>query len=152
MTRRPKPSPSRNIKPREQLSIDGTEPPRNKPVEAAIDRWLDARREQKLGAETTKIRHAKLVELMTEAGVDKYPYTDPETGKRKLVDITPERKAKTKPAPSEKSKRKQHDDAFDAAEREVMGTGSADPFAVTRGSLALLDEAKVRQADEEVHR
>jgi hypothetical protein len=94
------------LKPRELLYLDGTEPPHSNVIDGGIRRWREAIAEQKLAAETTKIRHAKLVELMAEAGLERYPYVDAESGKRKILVVQKEPKAKQKAAPGAKKQRR----------------------------------------------
>lgn len=43
----------------------------------------ERRRKEKLSAEATAVGRAKLLELMTEAKLDRYPFVEPETGKRR---------------------------------------------------------------------
>jgi hypothetical protein len=86
----------------DQLWIDGTEPPpepKDPAIDEALDAWLEAKNEQKNSAAATKIRHATLCTRITEAGIERYPYIDRTTGKKRYVypDTTP--KLKTSPAP-----------------------------------------------------
>ena len=86
----------------EQLYIDGTAPPRNTDVEERIDAWNRAKADAKDAAEAVRLRHASMVQLMADQGLEVYDYTDASTGKRKRVKIKREPKAAVGAAPREK--------------------------------------------------
>lgn len=86
-----------------QQSIPGTEPDHPE-VADAIERWLDACERAKRAAEEKAEADDLVVIKMLELGVQHYPYTDAETGKRKwrVVDTTPRGKSlSARPAPQE---------------------------------------------------
>lgn len=117
----------------EQLYLsEDTAPPSIPAIERAIKYWREAVGEQADASKTTKQRHGHMLMLMGEHGVEKYPWLDPKTGKRKWVvaDKTP--KAKLVSAPK-----------GDRPKRSRKTAAEADPFGATRG---LLDEARAKQA------
>lgn len=77
-----------------QQSIPGTEPDHPE-VADAIDRWLEACERKKAASEAAAEADDVVVIKMLELGVQHYPYTDPESGKRKyrVVDTTPRGKS-----------------------------------------------------------
>ena len=85
-----------------QTYIPGIEPSeqRNPDVDEAIGRWYDARSAQKRAAEVTAVVHDKLLETMAKAGIEKYPFTEPGTDKRKILVATVPRKARVVKAPT----------------------------------------------------
>lgn len=78
-----------------QTELPGTETPKNPDIEAAIDAWLEAKDEQKYATEKTKLRHAGLLTVMANVGIEAYPFVDPKTGKKKQIVIARDPKAKT---------------------------------------------------------
>lgn len=130
---------------KEQLSIAGTEPPENPKVRDALRAWLDARDEQHAAAEKAKAKRDAMLMHMVEAGVERYPYVDSKSGKRRFVvaDKTP--KAKTIAAagsPSEKKRSRERDVQIGdevVESRRVSRTKEheqlADPFAATRKQM-----------------
>jgi hypothetical protein len=82
-----------------QTEIPGTEQPKNPDIENAIDAWLEAKDEQKYATERTKLRHAGLLVVMQNVGVEAYPFVDPKTGKKKQIVIARDPKAKATKAP-----------------------------------------------------
>lgn len=84
-------SPSKT--PRQQ-SIPGTEPD-NPDITAAIEDWLEAVDAKKSATETAQVKDDAIVQLMLDAKLAYYPYTDPSTGKRKyrIVDTSPRGKS-----------------------------------------------------------
>lgn len=86
-----------------QTFIPGTEPPaRNENIELAIERWYEAKQAQREAADTTAVRAASMLEVMLDAGVERYAFLEPETGKRKMLDAAAVRRARVKKAPSAK--------------------------------------------------
>lgn len=77
-----------------QQNIPGTEPS-NPRVADAIERWLERLERKKQAAELEAEADDAVVIAMVEEGVAYYPYTDPDTGKRKyrVVDTTPRGKS-----------------------------------------------------------
>lgn len=77
-----------------QTFIPGTEPPdagRSDAVDEIVYAWLDSREEQKRHGESTKIRHATLLAKLAELGLERYPYLERTSGKKRYVaaDRTP---------------------------------------------------------------
>lgn len=87
------PNGTRTRGPRQQ-SIPGTEPDHPEVAEA-IENWLEACEHAKAAAEKKAEADDRVVVKMLELGVQHYPYTDPESGKRKwrVVDTTPRGKS-----------------------------------------------------------
>lgn len=130
-----------------QSFFPGTEPPDVVSVAAiddAIDSWNDAKRERREAADAVKIKHATMLELLKEHKLERYPYTDPKTGKRRQIRI----KAEPKIVSERETTRTTDDD--DRDEPPPDGTvemrrvsradveaeiGPSDPFAATRKSL-----------------
>jgi hypothetical protein len=107
----------------EQLRIAGTEPPGDPPrhpdIDDAIERWCERCRKQKLAAEATAIGHAKPLELMAEAQIERYPFVEPETEKRKILVCPATRKARTVKAPHAKKAKVERE--CDEVQREHRG-------------------------------
>lgn len=94
--------PTTPTKPRQQ-SIPGTEPDHPE-IAAAIERWLELQEAAKRAREKAGEADDAIVVKMQELGCAYYPYTDPETGKRKyrVVDTTPRGKSiSARPQPQE---------------------------------------------------
>ena len=150
-----------------QQFIPGTEPPDRIPeIEEAIDAWLESKIEQRRASDSTKLAHAVLAQRVTEAGVERYAYTDRTTGKRRFVypDRTP--KMKTAALRVSRHDRRERDDepevgeevtppADDKVESRRVSRASvadeidADPFASTRSAMngGILEQAEaVRRA------
>lgn len=127
------------------LPADGMEPPRNRDIEKAIDAWLEAKSEHRRAGETTKKRHESLLARMSDAGIDRYPFTDPDTKKKCIVVATKEPKAKVMRGnrarfdkdPNKKRKVKNGENEVES--RRVARTEEhdkiADPFSSTRSKL-----------------
>jgi hypothetical protein len=126
-----------------QAFFPGTEPPaHNADVELAIERWYEARAAQREAADVTAIRAASVLEAMTDAGIDVYPFAEPETGKRKVLDASAVRRARVKRAVSEKQE--QADREFDAG--SVAPAGPKLTVAVNGGEAVDVDAAALRTA------
>jgi hypothetical protein len=82
-----------------QTEIPGTEVPKNPDIEKAIDAWLEAKDEQRYATDKTKLRHAGLLTVMANVGIESYPYVDAKTGKKKLLNVVRDPKAKAVKAP-----------------------------------------------------
>lgn len=134
-------------RPQIQAFIPGTEPPpepKNDEVETLMWSWLDQLDENKRGAASAKMRHASLLAKLKELGIDRYPYTDAFTGKKRYVVVNAEPKLKTtnvpKP-PREKKSKKQREKQDPAEQVEVRTVPRAtvehelDPFASVRSSM-----------------
>ncbi len=134
-------------KPAEQTFIPGTEPApepeRDQDADDRVYAWLDAKAAQKKAADTTKIKHASLLERLAELGVDRYPYLDQFTGKKRFVVVKREPKAGTTNAPKprkvrEKREREKPDPAEQVEHRKVSRASveaEIDPFASTRKAM-----------------
>ena len=149
-----------------QTYIPGTEPARDPgridEVETALDAWLAARDKHRDCADAVAIRHESLLSTMAEHGLSRYPYLDPHTGKKRLLVVARDPKAKTTNAPPEKRREREDDrpgreperaEPEERAERVThrkvsrasvdaeIATAAAriDPFGATRG---LMDAAK----------
>jgi hypothetical protein len=132
-----------------QEFIPGTEPPeRNREIEEieeTLYAWLNAKADHRDAFERTRIRHAALIEKLATHGIDRYPYLDPVTGKRKHVVASRETKAKTVAAPKEHKKNRgqvgeevvakpfaaDHDDD----KKLALPAEHSDPFGTTRRTL-----------------
>jgi hypothetical protein len=103
----------------EQLYIDGTEPPDAPAVRSALHEWLDAKEERSAAAERVKLRHDALLMQMAEHKLERYPYVDATTGKRKHVvaDKTP--RARTIDAPMLKKRKETAGDRQDVTDRAL---------------------------------
>lgn len=124
----------------QQQFIPGTEPPgRNEDVEAALERWYEAKALQKEAAEVTAVRHASVVEAAIEAGIDLYPFLEPETGRRKVLDVTAVRRARVKRRASEKQEAA--DREFDAGARAPAGVTMS--VRVGDGPAVVVDAEKL---------
>jgi hypothetical protein len=135
-------------RPQIQSFIPGTEPPpdpvKNDEVETLMWSWLDQRDENKRGAATVKMRHATLLEKLKELGIDRYPYVDAFTGKKRYVVVNREPKLKTtnvpKP-PREKKPKKSREKPNPDEQVEVRTIPRSsiehelDPFAATRAAM-----------------
>lgn len=158
---------------REQTWIPGTQP--EEPVEpnvpavvARIDAWLAAKAAQARAAETARIRHESLLAELAEHGLERHPYVDERTGRKRYVvaDRTPRARTVNAPKPpkqrevSDKPPRQDADQVehrkrsrkaveAELAEREaeVKARDEADdPFA---GARAALDGALQPRRDED---
>lgn len=150
---------------REQMQIPGTEQPEEPvipEVAEAIDRWLEAKDEQQRASEVTKIRHQTLLSELAEHGLERYPFIDERTGRKRYVvaDKTP--RAKTVNAPERRGRdlERDRDEPAERAEPDervthrrvprasveaeiAISAAALDPFGATRG---LLDQARELQA------
>ena len=147
-----------------QSEIPGFESVKNPDIERAIDAWLEAKVEQKRAAETTKLRHSALLIQMGNAGIEAYQFIEPGSGRKKLLVVARDPKAKTTKAP--RFNRRDQDvedetgdelvvediltDDGKVESRRVRRTAehdkAADPFGSTRKSL--IDEAEQKRADD----
>lgn len=139
-----------------QAYLPGTEPADDPNIEAvneALDAWNGAKQEQKTASEATKIRHMSLVETMLEHGLDRYPYIDAATGKKKHVVIKRDPRAATTNAPrirredAEPGEAVEPPDASQTVEHRKVSRSSVanevDPFAATRAALDKLGAVDV---------
>jgi hypothetical protein len=139
-----------------QTEIPGTEVPKNPDIELAIDAWLEAKGEQKYATDKTKIKHSALLIQMANAGIESYPFINPTDGKKKLLVVARDPKAKTTKAPRwnrREADRDDGDDVGEAVELEVKDDDAVDnkvemrrvkrasvekeidPFASTRAAM-----------------
>lgn len=131
-----------------QTYIPGTAPADDPNIEAvnlALDAWNGAKQEQKTASEATKIRHMSLVETMLEHGLDRYPYIDAQTGKKKHVVIKRDPRAATTNAPRVRREDAEPGEAVEprpttetVEHRKVSHASVAnevDPFAATRAAM-----------------
>lgn len=130
----------------EQTFIPGTEPPPEPERDVAIDEilhgWLDAKAAQKKAADDTRLRHLVLVATLAERGIDRYPYVDAFTGKKRFVAVKRDPKAVTTKAPKPPKPRKEREPKADPADqvehRKVSRESVAaeiDPFGTTRSNM-----------------
>lgn len=150
-----------------QLEIAGTErPDKNPDIERALDAWLEAKDEQKGSGERVKLRHSSLLIQMADAGIERYPYIDSSSGKRKEVVIARDPKAKTITAvrfrrdepddPGEEVTPPQDKNADKVEHRKVSRASvekEIDPFGSTRTALedsraGILGDAEAAQNGE----
>lgn len=144
--------PERTVRPSEQTYIPGTEPPNERipDVDERLYAWLNAKDEQRRAADTTKIRHASLLEKLAELGLTRYRYLDPHDGKKREVVVAREPKAKTlkaegmprrarNDAKAEKRSERRKRDRDAAVEHRTVPRTSVeqeiDPFAATRAQM-----------------
>lgn len=105
-----------------QTELPGHEDPNRSPeIDRQIEAWYAARSEQKLAAERTSVTLAKLLELCEDR--ERYPFLEPGTGRRKVLDVTAQRKLRVKRAPS--AKQEQADREWEAAQAEERGGEAA---------------------------
>jgi len=138
----------------EQPYFPGTEPPGRHPdIERCAATWHEAKIAQKRAAATTKQAHAALVLQIQHAGLELYPWTNPDTGRKRNIVITREPKAKEQSAPRSgggKRGRRRDVEPGDALERAAQGDNRvekrrvpraaehdklADPFGATREKM-----------------
>ncbi len=114
-----------------QTFIPGTEPPdRNEKIEIAIERWYEGKQVQRDAADVTAVRLASLIEIAAEEGVEVYPFLDPVTGKRRILDVSAQRKARVRKAPS--AKQEAADREFDrGAVGVVQAAVEADAISIS---------------------
>lgn len=154
-----------------QSYLPGAEPPDDPDIEEinqGLDAYLSAQGDQKQAGETTRIRHASLVQLISDHGLDRYPYIDPASGKKKHIVIARDPKLKSVPAPKKKQRREEPGESVEPkpkptrAEKDaetvehrkvnradVVKELNLDPFAGVRAKLAekqsILDDAAKAQ-------
>ncbi len=125
-----------------QQYFPGTEPPaRNERIEIAIEHLYEAKQAQKEAADVTAVRMASLIEIAVEEGRDLYPFLEPETGRRKVLDVTAVRKARMKAAPS--AKQEAADREFDAGSRAPAGPPLTMTVKVGDGPTVEVDPGKL---------
>jgi hypothetical protein len=131
------------------LPAEGMAPVEIPAVRDALHQWLDAKEQQRRAGEEVRLARDVLMGHMAEAGVDRYGYNDPSSGKKKHVvaDKTP--RPKVIAAPIERAEKKGR--RATAREKDVelpesrrvprdsvkaeFGENFDDPFAKTRGLL-----------------
>lgn len=135
----------------EQLYIAGTEPPRNPEIEQALRSWLNARDEAKSTSERVRLRLATLLNRMTEAGIERYPFVDDRGGKRQVL-AARDTRARVVKAPGERTQRGRRARIRDDApplSPPVAPSDVSDPFASTRRKMN--DAQATRDAERSPH-
>lgn len=124
----------------EQLYFDGTAPPpdptRTPDLDAKLWAWLESRDEQRRVGEKRKDNEHLLMHALVEAGIDKYPFTDSVSGKKRyfVADKTP--KPKTIAAFEPKKPKAKKRDAEEIAKREETEANRVEQRRVPRASVA----------------
>lgn len=136
-----------------QFEIPGTE--QTDVDQAMKDRlwsYLDAKDAQRRASGDTKLKLTVLFAAMTEAGIERVPYIDPSTGKRRffVADKTPKpkttkeprvKRAKDERRAEKKAEKKQRDAEESVEHRKVSRAsveaeiGPLDPFASVRDAM-----------------
>lgn len=121
---------------RDQLEIPGCEDPARD-----LYAWLDAKDDQRRAADTSKIRHDKLLELLAARGIERYPYLERTSGKKRYVvaDKTPKAKIVKPPAVRAPKRRREATPPEEQVEHRKVPRKSVehelDPFAGTRSAM-----------------
>jgi len=131
-----------------QTEIPGTEDPaRDHEADERLFAWLDAKSAQRKAADTTKIKHASLLERLGELGIDRYAYLDQFSGKKRFVVVKREPKVVTTRAPKPPRARRSRKhpeveaklpDAERVEHRKVSRASveaEIDPFGATRAAM-----------------
>jgi hypothetical protein len=123
----------------EQTYIPGTEP-KDVPSEVrdALNNWLDAKDEKRQLSKRESEAHEVLLTRADEAKLDRVPYVDSITGKKKHVVVASVRKAKVINAPSPRKQREAEDRERPEVEAEitVSGDDKVESRRVSRESVA----------------
>ena len=133
----------------EQTQIPGTEPEdiTTREDDARLYAWLDAKTVQRKAAGDTKLAHSVLIAALAERGIDRYPYVDQFTGKKRFLVVKREPRATTTkvPAPPRARRSRKHPEIEaklpdeDRVEHRKVSRESVeaeiDPFAATRRSM-----------------
>lgn len=102
-----------------QQFIPGTEPPTHDPkIDRAIEDKYKRVAALKIARESVAVSDAKLMELIEERGAP-YPFTEPETGKRKVLRLDAKKRLKSERAKT--AKQEQADREWEAAQAEARG-------------------------------
>lgn len=102
-----------------QQFIPGTEPPNHDPkIDRAIEDKYKRLAALKIAREAVSVSDAKLMELIEARGAP-YPFTEPETGKRKVLRV--DAKKRLKSGSAKPAKQEQADREWEAAQREGRG-------------------------------
>lgn len=134
----------------EQTFIPGTEPVRNPEIEQALDAWMSAKDDQKDAASTTKIRHQSLLLRLAEVGIDRYPYIDPSTGKKRMVVVARDPKAKTITAPKDSKQRRDRGELDELGEEVTVATAKVEKLkAKAKQKADKVEHRKVPRASVE---
>lgn len=131
----------------EQTSIPGTEVELPETVRDAVHKWLDDCDEARQVSKRRKMSHDVMIQHMQEAGVERAPYVDSITGKKKHVyaDRTPKAKVINAPRPPKFNAR--IDRERPEIDAELAADKNADKVEVRRVSRAsVADEIKPRHA------
>lgn len=118
-----------------QTYIPGTEPPaRVEAVDIALERWYEAKQTQRDDAAVTAVRMDSVIEAAIEAGIEKYRFTDPD-GKQRILDVSAQRRARVRKAPSAKQ---------EAADREFDQGAAAATVIIESGPPIDAESAAAR--------
>jgi hypothetical protein len=146
----------------QQTSIPGTEPVEVPEVRDALHKYLDLKDEQRQSSLRAREAHGVLMAHMLEAKVERYPYVDSITGKKKhvLADRTPKAKLINAPAPKRGREDRERpeidaeikDPSADKVETrrvsresalaEIKGNAPKDGFAATRALMEQENETE----------
>lgn len=125
----------------EQTSIPGTETEIPESVKDSVHKWLDDCDEQRQVSKRRKMSHDVMLQHMAEAGIDRAPYIDSLTGKKKHVyaDRTAKAKVINAPRPPKNDNR---DRDYDRPEvdAEITLDPNADKVEMRRVSRASVAE------------
>jgi hypothetical protein len=141
----------------EQLYFEGTEPPpdpaRDSEADERVYAWLDAKAAQKKALDVTKIKHASMLERLGELKVERYPYTDQFSGKKRFVVVKRDPKAvmtsvprAPKPRFAKTPRKSTKVDPAEQVEHRKVSRASVqaeiDPFGATRENMNGKGKAK----------
>lgn len=133
----------------QQTEIPGTEVPdvTTREDDARVFAWLDAKAAQKKAAQHAKDAHLVLVTALQERGIERYPFVDQFTGKKRFIAVEKLPKAKATNAPKppkarrEKKPRDPKPDPAEQVEHRKVSRASVeaeiDPFAATREKMGV---------------
>lgn len=103
-----------------QTELPGCESPERSPaIDRQIEAWYAERAAGKLQAERTAVALAKLLELCESESVERYPFLEPGSGKRKVLDVSARRKARV--VRQQAPKKEQADREWEAQRAEHRG-------------------------------
>lgn len=135
----------------EQQNIPGTEPVEVPDVRDALHAWLDAKDEQRQLSKRVRMSHDVLIGHMQENKLERYPYVDSITGKKKHVYVGRDPKAKVINAPrGPKNDNRDRDYDRPAIDAEIADK-NADKVESRRVSRASVD-AELAERDEKIRK
>jgi len=96
----------------EQTYFPGTEPPPEDPQRTAeldtmVNEIVDLEREAARLRITKNLKHSVFISLCIERGIDRYPFIDPATGKKRYKNVKREPKLTTTNAPKPRKPKKE---------------------------------------------